>query len=131
MTYPDVVLAVAGAHLSGQPLNFQLTDRGAELVGPARTAPSYRLFALQTEPPKPGVVRVSEGGVSLELELWRLAAAAFGDFVASLPAPMAIGSIALDDGTEVRGFLVEPIAVDGAQDISSYGGWRAFRAAGR
>ncbi len=129
MSYPDVLLAVAGAHLSGQPLNSQLIDRGAELVAPARTAPEYRLFLLPTTPPKPGVVRVREGGVSLELELWRLTAAAFGDFVSSLPSPMAIGSVVRDDGSEVRGFLVEPFATEGAEDISSFGGWRAFRAA--
>ncbi|WP_210481495.1 hypothetical protein [Naasia sp. SYSU D00948] len=129
MSYPDVVLAVAGAHLSGQPLNAQLTDRGAELVGPARTAAEYRLYLLPTTPPKPGVVRVPEDGAALELELWRLSAAAFGDFVAALPSPMAIGSVLLDDGSEVRGFLVEPFAVDGAEDITRYGGWRAFRAA--
>ncbi len=129
MSYPDVVLAVAGAHLSGQPLNGELTERGAVLLGPARTAPEYRLYALRTTPPKPGVVRVADGGVPLEVELWRLSAAAFGDFVASLPQPMAIGAVRLEDGTTVRGFLVEPIAVEGAEDISSFGGWRAFRSA--
>lgn len=128
--YDDVLLAVAGAHLSGQPLNPQLLDRGAELVERTSLAPKYRLFALATDPPKPGVVRVVEGGASLEVEVWRMSAAAFGDFVAHLPQPMAIGQVELVDGRLVRGFVVEQIAVDGADDITRFGGWRAYRAAG-
>ena len=122
----DVLLAVAGAHLSGQPLNHQLTSRGATLERSMTTASSYRLFALGTEPPKPGVVRVASGGAALEVEVWRLAAAAFGDFVAQLPQPMAIGRVELADGSFVSGFLVESIALEGAADITAFGGWRAY-----
>jgi hypothetical protein len=125
-TYPDVLLAVAGAHLTGQPLNAQLTDRGGTLVEETATSPRYRLFALDTVPPKPGVVRVREGGAPLTVEVWRLSAAAFGDFVASLPQPMAIGQVELADGSLVRGFLVEPIATEGAADITEFGGWRQY-----
>ena len=128
--FDDVLLAVAGAHLAGQPLNHQLTDRGAVLVREATTSPDYRLFALATDPPKPGVVRVAEGGVALAVEVWRLSAAAFGDFVAHLPQPMAIGSVTLAGGERVSGFLVEPIAVAGAADISSFGGWARYLAEG-
>jgi hypothetical protein len=124
-----VLLAVAGAHLSGQPLNFQLTDRDAELVSTTSTSADYRLFALETQPPKPGVVRVAEGGATLEVEIWRLSEAAFGSFVAALPRPMAIGTVTLLDGSEVSGFVVEPIALDSAEDITSFGGWRGFLAA--
>ncbi|WP_205687324.1 hypothetical protein [Cellulomonas endophytica] len=127
-TYPDVLLAVAGAHLQGQPLHHQLLDRGAVLVGATRTAPTYRLHALPTDPPKPGVVRVADGGAGLEVEVYRLTAAAFGDLVASLPQPMAIGRVDLADGTAVAGFLVEPVAVAGAADITAHGGWRAYLA---
>jgi len=127
--YDDILLAVAGAHLSGQPLNRQLLERGAELVEETTLAPVYRLFALATVPPKPGVVRVEKGGRALVVEVWRLSAAAFGDFVAHLPQPMAIGQVELADGSLVRGFVVEQIAVDGAEDITRYGGWRAYRAA--
>ena len=121
-----ILLAVAGAHLRGQPLNHQLTDRGAVLERSTRTAPGYRLYALDTEPPKPGVVRVASDGVALEVEVWRLDPAAFGDFVAALPQPMAIGKVELADGSLVSGFLVEPIAMEGAADISRFGGWRAY-----
>ena len=124
-----ILLAVAGAHLTGQPLNHQLTDRGAVLVQSTTTAPRYRLFALATEPPKPGVVRVADGGVAVAVEVWRLDAAAFGDFVAALPQPMAIGKVELADGTLVSGVLVEPVAVEGADDISDHGGWREYLAA--
>ncbi|WP_208544614.1 hypothetical protein [Rathayibacter sp. VKM Ac-2759] len=123
-----VLLAVAGAHLSGQPLNRQLTDRDAELVTTTTTSADYRLYALQTVPPKPGVVRVASGGAALEVEVWRLTEAAFGSFVAALPHPMAIGSVSLADGSLVSGFLVEPLALETADDITSFGGWRAYLA---
>lgn len=123
-----IELFVAGAHLSGMPLNHQLTERGARLVGEARTAPRYRLYALATEPPKPGVVRVAEDGASLPGEIWALSPAALGTFLAAIPQPMALGEVELDDGRTVVGFLCEPLALDGAEDITAYGGWRAFRA---
>jgi allophanate hydrolase len=121
-------VAVVGAHLSGMPLNRQLTDRGATLVRAARTAASYRLFALpETRPPKPGLVRVSDGqGVAIEVEVWALPEENVGSFVAGIAAPLAIGSVELDDGTRVHGFLCESHAVARAEDISSFGGWRAY-----
>lgn len=121
-----VLLAVAGAHLRGQPLNWQLTDREAEYVETTTTAPCYRLYALDTQPPKPGVVRVQENGKALEVEVWRLSYESFGSFVAALPQPMAIGTVNLADGSPVKGFLVEPVATEGAQDITHYGGWRSY-----
>jgi allophanate hydrolase len=123
-----IELFVAGAHLSGMPLNHQLTGRGARLVGEARTAPRYRLYALATEPPKPGVVRVAEDGASLPGEIWALSPAALGTFLAAIPQPMALGEVELDDGRTVVGFLCEPLALDGAEDITAFGGWRAYRA---
>ena len=95
----------------------------------AVTAPDYKLYALDTTPPKPGMLRVEQGaGTPIKLELWALSAAAFGKFVAAIPPPLSIGTIRLADGRGVKGFLVEPAAVDGARDISSFGGWRAFMA---
>ena len=97
-----------------------------------QTAPCYRLYALATAPPKPGLVRVSEsdaGASAIALEVWELDVSAFGDFVAQVPAPMCIGQIRLADGHEVSGFLCEPIAIEGAEEITHFGGWRAYRAA--
>jgi allophanate hydrolase len=123
---PEVVrVAVVGAHLSGQPLNVELVARGGVLVSATSTAAGYRLFALDTVPPKPGLVR-DEGGGAVEAEVWELPVAAFGDFVASLPAPMAIGSVELADGSRVSGFTCERYALAGARDITEFGGWRAF-----
>ena len=126
-----VDLLVVGAHLSGQPLNHELIAAGGTLTGPVATAPHYRLFALDTTPPKPGLVRVTTdaaaGGASIAGEVWRLPATGFGRFTAGLAAPMAIGRVYLDDGRNVLGFLCEPAAVAGAADITSYGDWRAWR----
>jgi allophanate hydrolase len=126
---PPLELLVVGAHLSGQPLNHQLVASGGSLVRAARTAAAYRLFALDTVPAKPGLVRVPTGGASIAGEVWRLPAAGLGAVVAALPAPMAIGSVELADGSRVAGFLVEPLAVEGAADITALGGWRAHLAA--
>jgi len=126
-----VRLAVVGAHLDGQPLNHQLTDRGARLVERTTTAPIYHLFALDTVPPKPGLVRVAPGepgAASIEVEVWELDAASFGSFVAEIPPPLGIGTVVLADGSAVAGFICESIAVRDALDITAFGGWRAYRA---
>ncbi len=125
-----LLLAVVGAHLSGLPLNHQLVDRGAYLVRSARTAPSYRMYALPaTQPPKPGLVRVADDrGTSIDVEVWALPLDSVGSFLAGVPAPLAIGTIELEDGSRVHGFLCEGHAVGAAPDISSFGGWRAFAA---
>jgi allophanate hydrolase len=120
-------IAVVGAHLTGQPLNTQLLERGGKLVETTKTAPTYRLFALDTTPPKPGLVRV-ENGEAIETEVWELPVAGFGDFVASLSTPMAIGKVELADGTWVPGFTCERYALEKATDITEYGGWRAYLA---
>ena len=124
-----VKLAVVGAHLSGQPLNHQLTSRAARMVSTTRTAASYRLHALSTTTPKPGLARVVDGsGASIEVEVWELTEAAFGSFVAEIPAPLGIGELELADGSKVRGFICEPFALEGSPDITEFGGWRAYRA---
>ena len=123
-----VWLAVVGAHLSGQPLNHQLTNRGAFLVRATHTADSYQLFALAgTKPPKPGLKRSVTGPTAaIEVEVWSLTQAAFGSFVAEVPPPLAIGTVQLADGTTVKGFVCEPEGFTGATDITSFGGWRAY-----
>jgi allophanate hydrolase len=125
----EIAIAVVGAHLSGMALNGELKALGGRLLEQAATAPDYTLYALSTTPPKPGMLRVDPGkGSSIELELWALSAAAFGNFVAAIPPPLSIGTIRLADGRDVKGFLVEPLATNSARDISSFGGWRAFMA---
>jgi allophanate hydrolase len=129
---PDgwITLAVAGAHLRGQPLEHQLVDRHAVWLGTTRTATDHRLYALAgTVPPKPGLVKVAAaGGRPIEVDLWAVSPAAFGAFVHEVPAPLCIGKVELDDGRVVSGFTCEPRALDGAQDITEFGGWRAYRA---
>ncbi|MBR0707889.1 allophanate hydrolase [Bradyrhizobium liaoningense] len=123
----EIPIAVVGAHLSGMALNGELKALSARLVEATKTAPDYKLYALPTTPPKPGMLRVEAGkGSAIELEIWSLSAAAFGKFVNAIPAPMAIGTIRLADGRNVKGFLVEPEVLGEARDITAYGGWRAF-----
>lgn len=131
---PGIDLFVVGAHLTGQPLNVQLVQAGGTFVGPARTAAHYRLHALATRPPKPGLVRIADsdpnagGGAGIEGEIWRLPAAGFGTLTAAVPTPMTIGTVELADGRRISGFLVEPYGVENAPDITRFGGWRAYLA---
>nr|MCU0764163.1 amidase family protein [Hydrogenophaga sp.] len=128
LNVPRTRVAVVGAHLSGMPLNGQLTERGATLVARTHTAPLYRLYALPgTTPPKPGLLRVAPGeGQSIEVEVWEMPLAHYGSFVALVPSPLSIGTLQLADGSSVQGFLCEPLALAGAADITALGGWRAY-----
>jgi len=123
-------LAVVGAHLSGMPLNGQLTERGATLAEATTTAPHYRLHALPgTTPPKPGLRRVDAGedaGAAIAVEVWQVPLAAVGSFLVLVPAPLALGSLELADGRWVHGFVCEGHALHGAPDVSAHGGWRAY-----
>jgi allophanate hydrolase len=126
-----VTIAVVGAHLSGQPLNWQLTNRGGWLERAAKTAPDYRLYALPgTTPLKPGLLRdPGFRGPGIELEIWMLPASQYGSFVAAIPAPLGVGTVTLENGGSVQCFLCENYALAGARDITDFGGWRAFLAA--
>ncbi len=124
---PGVRLAVVGAHLAGMPLHWQLTSRGARFVGAGRTAAAYRLYVVAgSRPPKPALIAQTAGGAAIEVEIYELDEAAFGSFVAEVPAPLAIGAVTLEDGETVRGFVGEARATEGAQDITHLGGWRRF-----
>ncbi|MDO8795009.1 MAG: allophanate hydrolase [Vicinamibacterales bacterium] len=124
-----VTVAVVGAHLSGEPLNWQLTDRGARLVQTTSTSSDYRLFALaETTPPKPGLVREPGfAGLGIEVEVWAVPEDAFGSFVNAVPPPLGVGSVRLASGDWVKGFICEAAGLAGARDITDYGGWRAYR----
>lgn len=128
--HPDttITVAVVGAHLSGMPLNHQLTERRATLLGATTTAPRYRLYALaDTVPAKPGLRRVANGqGETIVVELWEMAATAFGSFVDLIPPPLGLGNIELSDGRWVNGFICEGYALEQARDVTSYGSWRAY-----
>ena len=121
-----VKLAVVGAHLKDMPLHWQLTSREAVFVGAFQTAPTYRLYAMaDSVPPKPALV-YDDSGAGIAVEVYELDVAAFGSFVVEVPAPLAIGTVTLADGSSVKGFVAEPRALTGAQDITDLGGWRAY-----
>jgi allophanate hydrolase len=121
-------LAVVGAHLAGEPLNHQLTDRGGSLARRTTTAARYRMVALPGPVAKPGLVHVGPGGGAVEVEVWSLPAAGFGHFVAAVFAPLSIGAVELADKTSVPGFLCDGLVAAEAPDITSWGGWRAWKA---
>ena len=125
----QVRVAVCGAHLSGLPLNGQLTSRGARRVAAVTSAPEYRFYALPGGPPfRPGMVRVNEGGGAVEMEVWEMPAREFGSFVAGIPAPLGIGMVKLASGDWVQGFVCEAAATTGAEDITALGSWRRYLA---
>jgi allophanate hydrolase len=122
-------IAVVGAHLSGLPLNGQLTERGARLREATLTSPRYRLYALpNTTPPKPGLLRVESDGASIAVEVWEMPSTAVGSFLALIPPPLGLGSVELADGRHVYGFLCESHALASARDVTAFGGWRAYLA---
>jgi len=122
-----IEVAVLGAHLSGMPLNGQLIAFGGVFARAVRTAADYRLYALGGAPAKPGLLRCRPGeGRAVEAEIWTLGAEGFGRLVASVPPPLSIGTLDMEDGTDVKGFLVEAEAVRNAADISHFGGWRSY-----
>lgn len=123
-----VRVAVCGAHLSGLPLNHQLTERGGRLVRACRTAPRYRMFALtDVAPIRPGLLRAAPGR-AIAVEVWEMPVERFGSFVDGIPGPLGIGTVELEDGERIRGFLCEPYAIEGAEDISDLGNWRRYLA---
>jgi allophanate hydrolase len=129
-----IKLAVVGAHLLGMPLHWQLTSRDAHFIEATHTAPAYRLYAMaDSVPPKPALVHVGKGetGAAIAVEVYELDVAAFGSFVAEVPPPLAIGTVTLADGSSVKGFVAEPRATQGAEDITALGGWRAYIARGK
>jgi allophanate hydrolase len=122
-------IAVVGAHLTGQPLNTQLIERNARLIETTRTGPGYSFYALPgTVPPKPGLVFDGVGSGGIEVEIWEMDAAGFGSFVGLIPPPLGIGTLTLADGSIVKGFVCEAHAVAAAEDITAFGGWRAWLA---
>ncbi len=121
-----VAVAVAGAHLSGMPLNGRLLELGASLVEETQTAAAYRMFRLDGEPARPGLLRDSAGGRAFAVELWAMSPAALGTLVAETAPPLSIGTVLLGDGRAVKGFLCEAEAAAAAEEISAYGGWREF-----
>lgn len=122
-----VRIAVVGAHLTGMPLNAQLTERQAVLIETTQTSPTYSLYALKgTTPPKPGLARDEINGQQIIVELWDIPLARFGEFVVEIPTPLGIGNIELTDGRWVKGFICEPYGLQHAEDISHFGGWRAY-----
>jgi allophanate hydrolase len=126
----SIEIAVVGAHLSGMALNHELRDAGASFVRSARTRSDYRLYALAGGPPaRPGLLRVAEGaGAPIAIEIWAMPPEGFGRFVSRIPSPLGIGVLRLEDGTSAKGFLVEAQGIDGATDITAFGGWRAYQA---
>jgi hypothetical protein len=124
-----IQVAVCGAHMGGLPLNPQLTTLGGEFVASTTTSPDYQLFKLNGfNPPRPGLLRVTQNGCAIALEIWQLPIENYGKFVAGVPSPLGFGTLILADGSQVQGFMCEAYATQDAINISHLGGWRNFLA---
>mgnify|MGYP005848575723 CR=1 FL=1 len=127
----EIAIAVCGAHMSGLPLNHQLTQLNARFLNATQTAPCYTFHALAGGPPeRPGLVRAESGGASIAPELWSLPKAALGELIYQIPAPLGLGNIELEDGSRSVGFLCEAAGTRGARDITAAGGWRRYLSEG-
>ncbi|MEW8495520.1 MAG: allophanate hydrolase [Candidatus Thiodiazotropha taylori] len=125
--HSEIDVVVCGAHLQGLPLNWQLTERGATLKAKTETAPIYRMYALPGGPPaRPGLILDEVEGAAIEVEVWSMPQSQFGSFVAAIPSPLGIGKLQLADGSEVSGFICEPYAISKAEEITGFGGWKAY-----
>ncbi|MEW8348158.1 MAG: allophanate hydrolase [Candidatus Thiodiazotropha taylori] len=125
--HSEIDVVVCGAHLQGLPLNWQLTERGATLKAKTETAPIYRMYALPGGPPaRPGLILDEAAGEAIEVEVWSMPQSQFGSFVAAIPSPLGIGKLQLADGSEASGFICEPYAISKAEEITGYGGWKAY-----
>lgn len=124
----DVIdVLVCGAHLEGLPLNWQLTERGGVLKAKTKTAATYRMYALAGGPPKrPGLIKDTENGAAIDAEIWSVPASEFGSFVAGIPAPLGIGKVEIEGGSEVVGFICEASGIEGAEEITQLGSWKAY-----
>jgi len=123
----SIDVLVCGAHLDGLPLNWQLKERGATFKSKVKTAPNYKMYALAGGPPfRPGLIKDADNGAVIDAEIWSVPSDEFGSFVNGIPAPLGIGKVELEDGTQVAGFICEPYGVEGAEDITELGGWRAY-----
>lgn len=122
----SVSVIVCGAHLQGLPLNWQLTERGAQLQQRSKTSDSYRMYVIDGEIQRPGLVRDVENGSAIEIEIWQMPASEFGSFVAGIPGPLGIGKVETSDGRWLPGFICEPCAITGAREITQLGGWKAY-----
>jgi allophanate hydrolase len=123
-------VAVCGAHMTGLPLNPQLTNLGASFVEATSTSADYKLYKLNGfTPARPGLIRVLSGGTEIALEIWALPIKHYGTFVSGVPAPLGFGTLTLADGRTVNGFLCEHYATLDAVDISHLGGWLNYLSA--
>jgi allophanate hydrolase len=122
----SISVIVCGAHLQGLPLNWQLTERGAKLQQRDTTSASYRMYVIDGEIQRPGLVRDDNNGAAIEIEIWQVPTTEFGSFVAGIPAPLGIGKVETSDGRWLPGFICEPCALAGAREITQLGGWKAY-----
>lgn len=124
-----IEIGVCGAHMRGLPLNHQLTELGATFVKATRTAKGYRLFDVPEKlPPRPGMVRDASSEAAIELEVWSMPLENFGAFMVQIASPLCIGTVYLEEGTSAYGFLCESDPLNGAEEITKYGGWRGYLA---
>ncbi len=127
MNENEILVGVCGAHMSGLPLNWQLTQLESKLVKKTKTKKGYRLYVLENKDPiRPGMIYDSSASTQIEVEIWSMPVENFGKFMKMIASPLGIGSVFLEDESFVYGFLCEADFVKDAKEISEFGSWRAF-----
>ena len=121
-------IVVCGAHLDGLPLNYQLKERGAVLITKTHTSKNYQLHALDGGTVKrPALVKTKTAdGAAIEVEVWGVPIQEVGSFLSQIPSPLGLGRVTLEDGSEETGFIADTTALEGATNITEFGGWRAY-----
>ena len=120
----ETALFCIGAHMSGLPLNPQLTALGGRFLRAARTAPAYRLYALGN---RPGHGARTPTGGAIEGEVWALPTAAIGTLLARCRRRSASARVSWRTDPALAS-SPKPQGSRGP-DITRFGGWRAWLAA--
>ncbi|MGU3493199.1 allophanate hydrolase [Xanthobacteraceae bacterium A53D] len=121
-------ICLFGAHMSGMALNKDIQRFGGRFVARVETAPAYGMALLEGNVPRPAVRRVAQNGAPIGGEVWSLPFEGAGRLLATIPAPLGLGTVELSDGSTVVGFLSESLPLAACPDISAFGDFRAYLA---
>ncbi len=116
-----------GSAMTGQ--KDHTCHAGSTFLGPARTAATYRFFAVRDE--FPGLLPVAVGGRIIEGELYDMPEEVLHQrLLPAEPEELELGTITLIDGEQVHAMILHPGRLKPGHkvvDISEFGGFRAYQ----